>query len=106
MIRVRTGYSFRTAVGRIEEVMQRLTECKYPCAPITDRASTFGFVRWQKLSKKNNLKPVFGIELGVTRQDTLHERKNSVDYWTFLAKDDLSSLNKLFYKATEQHQLR
>lgn len=102
MIRLRTGYSFRTAVGMLDECMQRLITCGYKTAPITDRASTFGYCRWKKLADKNKLRPVFGVELGVTRADTLHERKNSVDYWTFLATDEIASVNRLVYLATEQ----
>lgn len=102
MIRVRTGYSFRSAVGMLPEVMKRLVDCEYTAAPITDRASTFGFVRWKKLAKANNLKPVFGVELAVTKKESLRERKNSVDYWTFLAVSGTEPINRLFQTATEQ----
>jgi hypothetical protein len=100
MPRIRTGFSFRAAVGKIEDVMARLVECGYPAAPITDRASTFGFVKWSKLAKANNLKPVFGIELAVT--ETLREKKQTLDYWTFIAKDSLIPIHDLFELATEQ----
>jgi DNA-directed DNA polymerase III PolC len=100
MIRVRTGYSFRSAAGGIEDVMSRLQECDYPAAPITDRSSTFGWVKWSKLAKKNGLKPVFGVELAVT--DSIHAKKPAVDYWTFIAHDSLRPLNQLIETATEQ----
>ena len=64
-LKVRTGYSFRQAAGKLEEVMDRLQEIGSEYAPITDRASTFGFYRWSKLAKERGLKPVFGVELGV-----------------------------------------
>lgn len=101
-VRIRTGYSFRAAVGLLPQIMARLVECNYPVAPITDRASTFGFVRWAKLAGKNNLKPVFGVELAVTKDSTMREKKNSIDYWTFLAIDDISAVNKLVQLATSQ----
>ena len=97
---IRTGYSFRVAVGKLDDVMSRLVECEYPAAPICDRASMFGFVRWSKLSKKNNQKPVFGVELGVC--DSLNAKKPIIDYWTFIAKDSLVPINKLFELATSQ----
>jgi DNA polymerase III alpha subunit len=102
MLRVRTGYSFRTAVGTLPEVLARLQECGYRNAPITDRASTFGWVRWYKLASELGLKPVFGVELAVVKSETLRDRKASSDYWTFLAINDISHLNKLFYLATQQ----
>ena len=100
MPRIRTGYSFRAATGKIEAVMDRLKACKYSAAPITDRASCFGWVRWAKLAKKAGLKPVFGLELGVT--DSLNAKKVTLDYWTFIAKDSLVPLHELFELATTQ----
>ncbi len=100
MIRIRTGYSFRAAVGSLEDVMARLIEVKAPFSPITDRASTFGFCRWVELSKKHNLKPLLGVEIGVTR--SLHEKKPVVDYWTFFARQDIAEVNRLLTLATSQ----
>ena len=100
MPRVRTGYSFRAAVGSLANVMERIKECDYPAAPITDRASAFGWVRWAKLCKENNLKAVFGVELAVA--ESVHAKKPTVDYWTFIAKDSLAPINDLIYRATEQ----
>lgn len=101
-VRIRTGYSFRCATGMLTDVMQRLVECKYSAAPITDRASTFGYVRWSKLAVKNNLPAVFGVELAVTKDSTMREKKNSIDYWTFMAIDDIAAVNKLVQLATSQ----
>ena len=100
MPRIRTGFSFRSAVGKLEDVMARLIECGYAAAPITDRASTFGWARWAKLAEKNNLKPVFGVELAVT--ESIHAKKPIVDYWTFIAKGDITPINDLLNLATQQ----
>ena len=99
-VRVRTGYSFRMAVGRIEDVIDRIKEMGWKAAPITDTASTFGWVKWSKLCKKNDIKPVFGVELAVSR--SINEKKPSVDYWTFIAKDSLVPLHELVSLATSQ----
>ena len=100
MLRVRTGYSFRNSAGMIENVFARLQEVGATYAPISDRASTFGWVRWNKLAKKGGLKPLFGVELAVTQ--SLNAKKPSVDYWTFFAKDDIRDVNELVYLATSQ----
>jgi DNA polymerase III alpha subunit len=99
-MRVRTGYSFRTAAGMIEDVLERVREVGYPAAPISDRASTFGWVRWNKLCKKSGLRPIFGVELAVT--DSLMAKKPAVDYWSFFAIDDIGTLNRLVQLATQQ----
>ncbi len=99
-MRIRTGYSFRTAAGMIENVMKRVQEVGMTCAPISDRASTFGFNRWSKLAKKAGLKPIYGVEIAVT--PSLNAKKPIFDHWTFFAKDDLRSINELLYLATNQ----
>jgi len=102
--RLRTGYSFRNAVGKIEDVMARIKEIGLSHAPITDTASTFGYVKWRKLAKKNDLKPVFGVELAVT--NSINDKKPSVDYWTFIAKDSLVPINELIALATTQFRFQ
>jgi len=99
-MRIRTGYSFRTAVGSVENVMSRVKELGWDAAPISDRASTFGYVKWRKEAKKAGLRPVYGVELGVT--DSLSAKKPAIDHWTFWAIDDLKYLNLLVEKATNQ----
>jgi DNA polymerase III alpha subunit len=99
--RVRTGYSFRTAVGKLEDVLARVQECGYcATAPITDRASTFGWVKWSKLAKEAGIKPVFGVELAVT--NSLQAKRPIVDHWTFVAKSSLQPINELVGLATKQ----
>lgn len=99
-MRVRSGYSFRHAVGHLDEVLSRIQELGWSYAPITDTASTFGFVKWNKLCKKAELKPVFGVELAVTQ--SLNAKKPIVDYWTFIAIDSIASVNRLVEIATSQ----
>lgn len=95
---VRSGYSFKTAYGHIADVHARVMELGWSAGPLADRASTFGFVRWNKLCKDKNIKPIFGVELAVTQQ--LGDRRPVVDYWTFLAKDQLRPLHDLIAFAT------
>ena len=100
MPRIRTGYSFRAAVGSIDDVLDRLQELGWDSAPMTDRASTFGWVRWSHACEKRGLKPVFGVELAVT--ESISAKKPAVDYWTFIAKDSITPINELVELATKQ----
>lgn len=99
MMRIRTGYSFKTAVGHLEEVANRLKEIGWKHAPIADRNSTFGFTRWMKLAKKNDTQPVFGVELGVVPE--LGAKKPVIDYWTFYATNSITDLHNLIALATK-----
>lgn len=97
-MRTRTGYSFKTAVGHLPEVISRLKECNFEHAPISDRLSTHGFVRWTKLCKEAGLKPVYGVELPVVEE--VGVKKSPTDHWTFFAKGALRPLHDLIYRCT------
>jgi DNA polymerase III alpha subunit len=99
-MRIRTGFSFRSAVGMIDDVLDRLKEIGSETAPISDFSSTFAFNRWRKGSKKRGLRPIFGVELAVG--EVIHEKKPIRDVWTFFAIDDIEKLNKLVTLATSQ----
>lgn len=100
MPRLRTGYSFRTAVGGLDEVLDRIQEVGWPVAPITDRASTFGWVKWEKAAVKRDLRPVFGVELAVV--ENACEKKPTTDHWVFLAQEAVEPVNRLVFTATTQ----
>src|SRR5262245_28340483 len=93
---IRTGYSFKTAVGHLREVTSRLTELGWSAAPIADRGGTFGHVPWLKACSE--LRPVWGVELAVS--EDYGSKKPSVDYWVFLARDRVADLNQLIQRAT------
>ena len=97
-MRIRSGYSFRTAFGTIENVASRLKEIGWPRQPITDRNSCFAFNRWSKIVPQ----PIYGVELAVVRQ--LNEKKQTPDWWTFLATKELKSINSLVSLATWQSE--
>jgi DNA polymerase III alpha subunit len=87
-LRIRSGYSFRTAYGFLEDVMSRI-DTEY--APLTDRASAYGFNRWRKLCVKKGRKPVFGVEIAVT--DSPNAKKMNLNHVTLIATNSLGPLN-------------
>lgn len=96
-MRLRTGFSFRSAVGMIEDIMPRV---ETPYAAITDRASTFGFSKWAKAAKKADKRPLYGIEIAVSPEPTA--KKVTRSYWTFIATDSITPINQVLSKATFQ----
>lgn len=99
-MKIFTGYSFRHSSGHQKEVIDRLVECKYPVAPISDYCSTFGFVRWKKLAEKAGLRPMYGVTLPVT--NSVEAKKPVHTEFTFYAKENLVSINGLVEIATSQ----
>lgn len=99
-MKTRTGYSFKTAVGHLDEVADRLKETGFTEGPISDRLSTFGFVNWTKECKEKGLRPIYGVELPVVTE--LGQKKPIADYWSFFAKKSMSDLHAAITLATEQ----
>lgn len=97
-MRIRSGYSFRTAVGHLNDVVKRQKEIGLNVAVLTDRDSTFGFRRFRDACKKNDLKPIYGVELGTVSK--FGEKKPIINYCTFLAKSDIKDINLLVRKST------
>lgn len=97
-MRVKTSYSFKHAIGSLDDTVRRLVEIHATHATISDRLSTFGFTKWTAAARKAGLQPVYGVELGVVA--SLGEKKPAIDYWTFFATDSLQPLNELVALAT------
>lgn len=95
-LKTRTEYSFRTAFGPIERVIQAGAN------GIADRHGTWGHVQFSKAMKKANRKPVFGCELAVVMDASLKE-KQPVNYMSFFARSNagLKTIYELVTTATE-----
>jgi DNA polymerase III alpha subunit len=61
-LRVRTGYTYRDAYGRMPEVFERLAELDAKTAVIVD-ASTWGHVVFERAAVKAGVQPAFGMEI-------------------------------------------
>ena len=130
MLKVRTGYSFKSAVGYIPDAMDVLVKLRddmlrdeggrelyglspaqinsmYQYAPIADRNNAYSWIKWADCAKEKDMTPVIGIEIAVVRNENdsvaSFTRRPIVDYWTFYSKtDSLEPLSNLFSLATEQ----
>ena len=98
-MRIRTEFSFKAAYGKINQVHKKLSDLNWPAMPISDRMSTFGYAKWDKLCAKAEKRPVFGVEIGVSAN--IGDRRPSVAYWSFFAQNDIKSINELIALATK-----
>lgn len=87
-MRIRSGYSFRTAYGFLEDVLARI---ETPFAPLTDRGSTYGFNRWRKACIKQGKRPIFGLEVAIT--DSPNAKVMNLNHVTLIATTSLAPLN-------------
>lgn len=93
-LRVKTGMSFRSTYGRMDQVCDRILELGGNVAAIVDN-NTFGHVRFEKECAKKNINPIFGMEMPIKVFDEEgNESKFQPRAWV-LATD-----LKKFYNAT------
>jgi len=97
---MKTEYSFNNVYGKLDDVIKRAMTLGYPALPIDDILSTFGFVYWNELCTKNNIKPVFGVTLGVANQ--LGQKKPAISNWSFFAINNVRDVNNAVYMATSK----
>lgn len=88
------------AAGQIDDVIAKVKANGWTHAPITDTASTFGFVPWAKACKKAGLTPIYGVELAVSQSPAAS--KPVSDSYTFLSIDNITIVNRLMGVATNQ----
>ncbi len=67
-LRVRSGFSFKSAFGRIEDVLSRLQEVNADFAGLVD-TGTWGAVRWEQALSKTDIAPGFGVEVPIGTYD-------------------------------------
>src|SRR5579864_3089446 len=67
-LRVRTGYSYRNAYGRMPEVVEKLKEIGCTSAAMVD-SGTWGHVRFEQAMVKAELNPMFGMEIPIIGGD-------------------------------------
>jgi DNA polymerase III alpha subunit len=99
---IKTGHSFKIAVGHLSDVVARMKEIDWTVAPIADRTSTYGFVEFDRLAREAGLRPVFGVELGAVER--LGEKKPAPDYWVFLARERIRDLSDAIATATQKNR--
>lgn len=81
-LKVRTEYSFRKAYGRLEDVVAKT---KGNALGIAD-SGTWGWVKFKKECKKQNKKPIFGMEFAVV-MNAEEKTKQPTNYMTMIAKN-------------------
>lgn len=96
-MRTRTGFSFRTAYGYLEDVIERIDT---PYAPITDRGSAYGFNNWTKLCKEKGKQPIYGIEVAVT--DSPNAKVMNLNHVTLIATTSVAPVNRALEMAFSQ----
>lgn len=67
-LRVKSGFTFREAYGKIDAVVDALKELQTPFAALVDGKGTWGHVRYQAAAKKAGIKVGLGMEFPVINE--------------------------------------
>jgi DNA polymerase III alpha subunit len=92
-IALRTEFSFGNTFGKIES----LANYANGALGVADLANTFSHIHLEKLSKKNNFKPLYGVRLEVVQDEYIKTRGMYGATYIFIAKnqDGLIEINEL-----------
>lgn len=74
-LHVHSHYSFLTAVGKIDELLDRAKELGMTSLALTDYTGLYGAVEFYIHAKERGIKPIIGAEVYVTKD--LHDRNNT-----------------------------
>jgi len=99
---VRTAFSFKSAIGKLTDVISRLKELNCSTIAVADSNSTYSFTKLTKLCSTNNFKIVYGAELGVCWNPGA--KRPGIDRWIFLATNSLRDLHEAVYLGTKDEK--
>ena len=94
-----TQYSLLDAASKVEELVDRAVELKFPALAMTDHGNLFGAIEFYDQAMKKGVKPIIGIEAYIapkSRTDrSAHGVKEASYHITLLAKNEVGYRNLL-----------
>ncbi len=79
-LQVKTSYSLLNSLNEVTKLVSRAKALGYTSLAITDTNNMFGVITFYQECKKNNIKPIIGIELDVLDKKILLYTKNNNGY--------------------------
>lgn len=79
-LQVKTSYSLLNSLNEITKLVSRAKTLGYTSLAITDTNNMFGVITFYQECKKNNIKPIIGIELDIEDKKILLYAKNNNGY--------------------------
>ncbi len=79
-LQVKTSYSLLNSLNEVTKLVSRAKVLGYTSLAITDTNNMFGVITFYQECKKNNIKPIIGIELDVLDKKILLYAKNNNGY--------------------------
>ena len=75
-LHVHTEYSLLDGATKLEALIRRIKDCNMDSVAITDHGNIFGAVKFFEQCKKNNIKPILGMEAYFTEDASIKSVSN------------------------------
>ncbi len=79
-LQIKTSYSILNSLNDIKKLVSQAVNYGYDSLSITDDNNMFGVMEFYEECKKNNIKPIIGIELTIDKSHILLYAKNNKGY--------------------------
>ena len=97
-LQVKTSYSILSSLNDIKKLVSLAKEYGYKSIAITDENNMFGVMEFYLECKKNNIKPIIGIELTMSNTILLLYSKNLKGYKNLIKLATIKSERELTYE--------
>ena len=94
-LQVKTSYSILSSLNNIKKLISLAKEYGYTSLAITDENNMFGVMEFYLECKKNNIKPIIGIELNISNTILLLYAKNTDGYKNLIKLATIKSEKEL-----------
>ena len=94
-LQVKTSYSILESLNHISKLVAKAKELGYTSLAITDKNNMFGVMEFYLECKKNDIKPIIGIELQINDSKILLYAKNKDGYKNLIKLSTLISDREL-----------
>ncbi len=97
-LHLHTEYSLLDAACRLDRLMDRAHDLKFPALAITDHGNMFGAIDFYQAARKKGIKPIIGCEVYVAPTSRLEKKSSSggrdvYNHLILLAKDEVGYKN-------------
>ncbi len=95
MLQVKTNYSILNSLNDINKLVSLANSYGYKSLAITDEGNMFGVIEFVSACKKNDIKPIIGLELKINDKVILLYAKNNSGYRNLIKLSTLYSEKEL-----------
>ena len=103
-LQVKTCYSILESLNKIPELVEKSSSLGYKALSITDKNNMFGVPQFYQECKKNNIKPIIGIELEIENNLVLLYAMNNNGYKNLIKLSTIKSERDLSIDDLKQYK--